>query len=119
MKNIPLIFISVLLGAVGQLLIKKGMMVYGKVGVAQIWSELIRVFLVPYVFIGFICFVTSAILWLSVISKNEISFAYPMVSLGYILILIVSIFWFNEAVTWVRFLGVVLICLGVIAITRT
>lgn len=119
MKNMLLIIVSVMMGSAGQLLIKKGMMVYGKVGAASVWSQLFRIFMVPYIFIGFVCFVASAILWLAVISKNEISYAYPMVSLGYILVLFVSAFWFKESVSLIRVAGVFLICLGVISITRS
>jgi len=119
MKNLMLIFTAVLMGAAGQLLIKKGMMVYGAVDATRIWSQLIRVLTVPYIIIGLVAFFGSFILWLSVISRNEISYAYPMVSISYILILAVSAFWFNEAVTLVRVIGVLLICLGVFAIART
>jgi len=119
MKNLALILVSVMLGAAGQLLIKKGMLVYGAVGALKVWSQAFRIFTVPYVLIGFICFVTSAILWLSVISRNEISYAYPMVSVSYIVILVVSAFCFHESVTLLRIFGIFLICLGVIAITRS
>ena len=119
MRNLALILVSVSLGAVGQLLMKKGMMVFGETSVARIWSQLWSILTIPYILIGFTCFAVSAVLWLVVVSKLEVSYAYPMVSLSYILILIVSYFWFGENVTTVRILGVVLICAGVIAITQT
>lgn len=119
MKNFLLIVISVMLGATGQLLTKKGMMDFGSVGAVKVWSQVLRIFLVPYVFLGFVCFVVSSILWLSVISKNEISYAYPMVSMSYVVILFVSSVWFHEVITPLRLLGVLLICAGVFAITRT
>ncbi len=117
--NLLWIFLSVMLAAVGQLLLKKGMMAYGAVSMAKIWAELVRVFMVPYVVFGLISFVSSAILWLSIVSRNDVTYAYPMASLGYVVVLIVSAIWFNEPVTSVRVLGVLLICLGVFAITRT
>ena len=119
MKNLALIFTSILLGAMGQILLKKGMLVYGAVDASRIWSQIFHVLMVPHILIGLVCFSGSFVLWLSVISRNEISYAYPMVSVSYVIILAVSAYWFKEQVTAVRILGVALILSGVIAITRS
>ena len=119
MKNLALIFTSIFLGAMGQILLKKGMLVYGAVDASRIWSQIFRVLMVPHILIGLVCFSGSFVLWLSVISRNEISYAYPMVSVSYVVILLVSALWFHEAVSLMRIAGVLLICLGVVAITRT
>ncbi len=113
MKNLLLIFISVLLGASGQVLMKKGMQVFGIVTLDNVWSQLVRIFLVPYIAIGFLCFGISAILWLVVISKAELSYAYPLVSFGYVIVVLSSWIFFKEDISLARLAGLAFICLGV------
>jgi len=58
-------------------------------------------------------------LWIKVLSKVELSYAYPMVSLGYVLIMIFSYFFFKENITPIRIVGVVLIMIGVVLVARS
>ena len=119
MKNLAFILFSVALGAAGQILVKVGMRKFGTTSVLSIWSNLPKVFTIPEVLFGFLFFGISSILWLAIISKNEISYAYPMVSLSYVVIFLFSIFLFHEKVSLLRICGLTSICLGVILITRS
>jgi len=109
-KPILLIIVSVILGVMGQFFFKSGMR---QVGAVSFNIEIIKYFFRPQVFIGLICYVLSTASWLAVLSKTDISFAYPLLSVGYILVVLVGLFFFQEKVTWVRLLGVLLICSGV------
>lgn len=119
MRNILLIITSVLLAAAGQLLLKKGMMAFGSVGGRAIFGELFSILRVPQVLVGLGAFGVSMILWLAVLSKNDLSFAYPMASLAYVIVVLTSGWLFHERIDGWKILGVVLICLGVTAITQT
>ena len=96
---------------------KRGMTVFGETSVSQVWGQLARIFSIPEIIIGFACFGISAVLWLVVVSRMEVSYAYPLVSISYIIVLVVSYFWFGEQVTVGRVVGVLLICSGVVVIT--
>lgn len=61
----------------------------------------------------------SMISWLFVLSKLELSKAYPMVSIGYVLTTAMACLWLGEVLNWNRALGIGLIVLGVIFITRS
>lgn len=111
--------ISILLAVVGQLLMKKGMFLFGTFPVSQLLYKIIPMFLNPYVFFGLACFGISAIFWLVVLSRLELSLVYPMVSVAYILVALASWFFFKENVTLVRWLGILVIVLGVFLISRS
>jgi drug/metabolite transporter (DMT)-like permease len=119
MANLSLILISVILGATGQFLFRFGMKSYGQVSAAGVFSQLFSIIFKPAIFIGFILFGMSSIIWLSVISKNQLSYAYPMVGLGYILTLVLSYLFLNEQVGLYRILGTLLIVSGVMIISKS
>lgn len=65
-----------------------------------------------YVLCGFLLYGVGAIVWLGVLSKWDVSKAYPLVGLGFVLTLLVGIF-VGEQITVLRMLGVLMICTGV------
>lgn len=115
-KPMLLILLSVILGVMGQFFFKAGM---SHVGAVRFNIEIIRYFFIPQVFLGLVCYVLSTASWLAVLSKSDISFAYPMLSLGYILVVLVGLLFFKEKVTFLRFAGVLLICGGVFLTLRS
>lgn len=69
------------------------------------------------VILGFALVFGGAIFWLGVISRVDLSFAYPLLALNYVIILIPSRILLNEAVSPVRLIGALIIVIGVIVIT--
>ena len=121
MSVIVLILVSVLLNCVAQLCMKNGMMAVGEItgglmGIISAFPNMISNF---SLWISAICYVLSIGLWLVVLSKVDVSFAYPFLSIGYVVSAIVGYFVFNEAVTPVRVSGIIVICIGVILISRS
>jgi drug/metabolite transporter (DMT)-like permease len=119
-----LLFVSIFLAVVGQLLLKKGMWTIGIVyfHFSHLWSTFLKVFSNWYVIFGFISFILSAFLWLVVLSRLDISKVYPMVAAGYILVLLASrwgIIVTQETVSPMRWIGALVICLGVYLISRS
>jgi multidrug transporter EmrE-like cation transporter len=113
-----LILLSVLLGAAGQVLVK-----FGAVNLNFNNENFFNIFLsiltnIP-VMSGIIVYGISFLIWIKVLSKVELSYAYPMVSLGYVLIIIFSYFIFKENVTITRIFGVVIIIIGVIIVSKS
>jgi drug/metabolite transporter (DMT)-like permease len=136
MKSIILIIISVALGITGQICIKMGVtpsvisvdwlkqLAGGnkiesdkKVG-SNIFSNLL-VFLRPFVILGLLFYAISAVIWLMVLSRTELSFAYPMVAMGYILVFLISWWLFKDSINFIRIVGLVLIFVGVILIANS
>jgi len=88
------IFVSVSLAVVGQLLLKIGMLRIGRfsLNISTILHQYARILLNPFVIAGLLGFFVSALVWLYVLSRMELSFAYPFVALNYILIVLAAYF---------------------------
>lgn len=106
-------FLSIVLGATGQFLFRLGMLHYGKVTVTGIWGQLGAIIFTPAILIGFMCFGISSLLWLVVISQFELSYAYPLVALGYVIAIFFGAFFLHETLTIPRILGSILILTGI------
>jgi drug/metabolite transporter (DMT)-like permease len=115
------ILISVLAGALGQILLKKGMGSMGPLTLSmdQVGGILWRIATNPYVVIGLLIYVCGTLFWLVALSRVDLSFAYPFASLSYVVMLAASYFLFHENITPMRLLGTGVICLGVILISRS
>ncbi len=68
---------------------------------------------------GMLCYGTSVCVWLAALSKAPVSTAYPMLSLGYVVVAGVSVMWLGESLTFPKVLGIALICAGVILVSRS
>jgi multidrug transporter EmrE-like cation transporter len=119
MVNFLLLFISISLAIAGQLLMKQGMMMFGKFPVTTLISNLLPIIFQPYVFFGIACFGISSIFWLVVLSRIDLSLAYPLVSIGYVVVALISYFLFKENVSLIRWIGIIVICIGVLLVSRS
>jgi drug/metabolite transporter (DMT)-like permease len=121
--NIAIVYIliSVVGGAVGQILLKKGMTNMGAVTLSfdQLFSILWRMATNPYVFFGLAIYVTGTVFWLAALSRVDLSFAYPFASLSYVIMLLASWLIFNENISLLRVTGTLIIGLGVFLISRS
>jgi multidrug transporter EmrE-like cation transporter len=113
--------VCILLGLGGQTLLKLAIVRSGGMSILEIGiGGLLRKFMeVPYIALGFALYGVSAILWLQVLSKLDISVAFPLVSLTYVATLFVGRFLFDEPVNFSRIFGVMLICSGVFFVIRS
>ncbi|NHN31942.1 SMR family transporter [Paenibacillus agricola] len=106
---------SILLGAVGQILMKWGIESMRADGSAISGLNLIRAW--P-VFAGLASYGLSSVFWLLALRKFPLSTAYPMVSLGYILVMVISYWLFQETISMQKWFGAAVICGGVLLIAR-
>ena len=68
---------------------------------------------------GMLCYGTSLLVWLAALSKAPVSTAYPMLSLGYIVVATISVLWLGETLSPAKVLGIALICAGVVLVSRS
>jgi multidrug transporter EmrE-like cation transporter len=68
---------------------------------------------------GMLCYGTSVCVWLAALSKAPVSTAYPMLSLGYIVVAAASVLWLGETLSPAKVLGIALICAGVVLVSRS
>ena len=105
-----LLLIVIALGVAGQLLLKQGMSRHR--GGFQ-WSALPALAQNWAVVAGFGCYGLSTLLYFQVLARLDLSLAYPTVSLGYVLVIILSKLFFNEKIRPARWGAVAIICVGV------
>jgi multidrug transporter EmrE-like cation transporter len=113
------LFIAIAMGAVGQLSMKSGMIrVRRKSGgdLGPIIKALPKIFTDLYVLGGVSIYVLSTVLWLWVLSKVPLSFAYPCISVSYIIIIIAGKFVFREKIDLWKISAIILILAGVVAL---
>ncbi len=119
MKAFKYILASVILVDTGNLLVKYGLhQTPFKLG-SSIISSYIGIFLNPLIVLGFLATALSSIFWLAALSRSELSYAYPMISIGYIVIALASWLLFGEDLNWTRWLGIFIICGGVFLMSRS
>lgn len=118
---LPLILLGVLLNAAAQLALKQGMRQIGYFDF--VLHNVGRIFLAvatnPSIWIGLTCYVISVVVWLLVLSRVEVSYAYPLLSVGYIVTACAGWLFFQENMSVTRLVGIIIICLGVWLITRS
>jgi len=120
-KYLPLILLGVFLNAGAQITLKQGMRGIGPFAfsLGNVIPVGIKIFLNPFVAMGLICYVVSVVVWLMVLSRVEVSYAYPLLSVGYIVVAFAGKTLLNESFGLDRWAGVLIIALGVYLITRS
>src|SRR5262245_2652301 len=109
MQDYLFLLVGISIGVGGQLLLKRGMQ--RRVGFQL--SDLLTLTGDWWVIGGFACYAISALMYFKVLATLDLSLAYPTVSIGYVLALVLSRLLFGEAVSATRWLAVVIICAGV------
>jgi drug/metabolite transporter (DMT)-like permease len=115
------ILISVVAGATGQILLKKGMGSMGPLtlSVNQLLPLVWRLATNPFVVLGLAIYMGGTLFWLTALSRVDLSYAYPFASLSYVVMLAASWRLFGEDITALRVLGSLVIMLGVFLISRS
>jgi len=120
---IALILLSVTVAAVAQLTLKHGMngvtdqIAPEKFGLN---ARSLRVLIAtPAIYAGLFLFGLSALVWLVVLSRASLSFAYPFAALTYVLILLFDLFILDQRVPPLRWAGVAFIVAGIFLVSRT
>ncbi len=119
--SFSLVMSGVLLNATAQLLLKAGT---NAVGVFEFSAHNVmpigwKIATQPYILSGIGCYVVSVVVWILALSRAEVSVAYPMLSIGYVVNALAAWYLFGEAVTATRLIGIGIIVLGVFIVARS
>jgi multidrug transporter EmrE-like cation transporter len=117
----PLIFTGVVLNALAQFLLKAGTNAVGQFEftAANLGPVGTRLAMSPYILGGMLAYGVSLVVWIMGLSRIEVSVAYPMLSLGYVLNAAAAWYFFGEAVGPLRLAGIAFIMVGVFLIARS
>jgi multidrug transporter EmrE-like cation transporter len=111
------IALSICAGVSGQLVLKRGMSILGaqSLSASSVVDVLQRMAFSPWVIGGLLIYVAGTFFWLMVLSRVDLSYAYPMTSMSYILIVLSSWHFLGESISPLRIVGVLTIIVGVSA----
>ena len=118
--DLALILTGVLLNAVAQLLLKAGSRAIADVALnfGNAWTIVERIAVNPPILGGLVCYAISVVVWILALSRVEVSVAYPMLSVGYVVNAIAAWMLFGEDLNTARLAGIGVIIVGVWLVAR-
>jgi drug/metabolite transporter (DMT)-like permease len=105
----------------GQVILKWRIDKYGALpdGLVQKFATLAKlIFLDPFILSGFASAFIASFFWMSAISKLPLSYAYPFMSSAFLLVVLLSVFFFGETLNIWKIVGTLLVVLGLILLSR-
>jgi uncharacterized membrane protein len=111
-----LLILSVVIGAVAQISLKKGVSnLQGKYDTLEILNPVKFLSILkesPLIFVGGLLYALGFVIWIAAMTKFDVSFMYPMLSLAYILVAVLAFVILKENITLYRWLGIILVTIG-------
>ncbi|HEX9570826.1 MAG TPA: SMR family transporter [Burkholderiales bacterium] len=119
--SFALILTGVLLNAAAQLLLKAGTNAVGQFAFSaqNIVPVGLKLAFEPHIASGVACYVVSLVVWIMGLSRVEVSIAYPMLSIGYVLNALAAWYLFGESLTAQKLIGIAFIVAGVFLVARS
>ncbi len=116
-----LVLTGVLLNAIAQLALKASVNDTGVIGLdlPSLWSALHTLLANAWLWLGLICYGISVLVWLLALSRVDVSIAYPMLSIGYVVNAIAAWHLFGESLGQGRLVGIGIIIIGVFVLARS
>jgi drug/metabolite transporter (DMT)-like permease len=122
LKTVIVMLLAVTAGTIGDIFLTKGMKELGDVSAMNlkgIMNAAFQALTSPKLVFGTVMLAVFFFLWLAVLSWEDLSVALPMQALNYVLVAFLSQYFLGEVVTPMRWAGTVLVCVGVILITKS
>jgi len=118
--SFALLLLGVCLNAAAQLLLKAGTNAVGQFefSAQNIVPVGMKLALEPHILGGLSCYVVSVVVWIMGLSRVEVSVAYPMLSIGYVINAVAAWYLFGESITAQKLVGIAFIIGGVFLVTR-
>lgn len=115
-----LIALSISTGVAGQTAIKLGVSQPHAAGNASgIFSLVNMILSSPWVLLGLTLYGIGAVAWIAVLARLDLSLAYPLLALNFVLITLSSRLILGEAVPTMRWIGMLVICVGIVIVARS
>ncbi len=116
-----LVLTGVLLNAAAQLLIKAGAASAGRFSftVGQILRAGVHFATQWQILAGLGCYAVSVVVWILALTRVQVSLAYPMLSLGYVVTAFAAWWLFGESLNPQKLLGIAIIIAGVVLLARS
>lgn len=114
------ILLTLLFTVYGQLVLKWQLSGAGIVPTGQIDKLLflLKLFLNPWIISGFASAFLASLAWMAAMTRFELNYAYPFMSLAFIIVMVFSVFFLHEQLTIPRIVGTLMVVTGLFVMTR-
>ncbi len=121
LPSLWLIGLTVATGVLGQTVLKLGVSgsESGSLDISRPIALILFIMRSPLVLLGLLLYGLGALAWIVVLSRLDLSYAYPFVALNFVLIPLISRLVFSETIPGLRWLGIAAICVGIFLIARS
>ena len=115
------IFGTIFFTVYGQLILKWRIGKYGQLpdSLLEKLTFLFHALLDPYIISGFVSAFIASFFWMAAMTKFDLSYAYPFMSLAFVLVLFLSVLLFKEPLTSHKVIGILLIVAGIIIASKS
>ncbi len=115
------IITGILLNAVAQILLKAGTKAVGAIHLnAENWFSIgLKLATQLPIIGGLTCYVVSVVVWIIALSRVDVSIAYPMLSIGYIVAAVGAWYFLGEVISMQRILAICIIIAGVALLVKS
>jgi multidrug transporter EmrE-like cation transporter len=110
--SLALLLVAIALGATGQVLLKAGLRELGDHPPPL--AVLKSIVASRLVFSGFACYGLSSLLYIVALSRLDLSYAYPLIAISYVMVAVLAWRFLNEPIPRLRIVGLVVVMVGVI-----
>jgi uncharacterized membrane protein len=121
-KTFLLILMIVVFAPLGNVLLGKGMKTVGPAthwALADLWSVFIRICSSGYIWLGVASLMTFFVAYMLVLTWADYSYVQPASSFSYAMVALLGYLLLGEVITPLRWLGIAMICLGVLIVGHT
>ena len=118
LSSLPLIALSIAMGVSGQTMIKLGTLSATNLPAEPV-GRLLLVLRSPWVLLGLMMYGIGALSWVLVLSRLDLSIAYPFLALNFVLVALISWLLLGESIPGLRWVGIGCICVGILLIARS
>jgi drug/metabolite transporter (DMT)-like permease len=122
LRTFLLLPVMVILGPLGNVLLSRGMKDVGpdtKLSLRSLWPIFLQIFTSGYIWVGIATLLTFYLVYMLMLTWADYSYIQPVSALSYVVVGLLGYFWLGEAVVPLRWLGIGIICGGVVIIATT
>lgn len=116
---LSVIIVSVLLNALAQIFIRVGVRSGISISREALVQDIMGVALRPALLLGIACYGVSVLSWIYVLSRAEVSLAYPFLGLGFVFVAVIGHFLLGETMSSPRALASLLIVTGIVILSQS
>ena len=114
------ILLTVIFTVYGQLILKWRLSQFDNIPeafISKIWY-LLSLYSDVWIVSGFVSAMIASVFWMMALTKFQLSTAYPMMSISFVIVFFLSVIFFNETISANKLIGLGFILFGIVLITR-